>query len=173
VGVDETMSDDQVEVTVIATGFNHTPIEEETPLRESETLRRPRSNFKVFNSSLGDPSANSDVDEEDEEDGPVPARDEEVPFLNLQNLAPLQPEPPQALRSHLEPAPSQPPTEAREDEDVYELTDRVLEQVETRPHIPDSYRPDETPGGTRAGQPESNLDIPTFIRKRSTRFPED
>ncbi|NIR97066.1 MAG: hypothetical protein GWO39_03005, partial [Gammaproteobacteria bacterium] len=61
----------------------------------------------------------------------------------------------------------------QESEDVYELKDPILEPVETKPQIPISYRPEEKRAGTRNGQVESDLDIPTFIRRRSTRFADD
>ena len=63
--------------------------------------------------------------------------------------------------------------ESPREEDIFELEDPILEPVETTPQVPVSYRPEEKRSAGRTGGAESDLDIPTFIRRRSTRFPED
>jgi len=152
--IDETMPEDQIEVTVIATGFNGAPIRDrgERPAARVETPRL-RSNYRVFTSTRSE-SAPQEEDEEDVEPAGAPPAGAEASLYAAMGMPP-------AGRA-----------DSRESEDVFELKDPILEPVETKPQIPVSYRPEEK-RSNRAGQIESDLDIPTFIRRRSSRFPEE
>ncbi|MBI4081930.1 MAG: cell division protein FtsZ [Candidatus Lambdaproteobacteria bacterium] len=79
---------------------------------------------------------------------------------------------PAAVESIAEAVAAAPPAAARE-EDVFELRDPIMEPVETKPQFPSSYRPEEKHGGSRKPGVESDLDIPTFIRRRSSRLSEE
>ena len=61
----------------------------------------------------------------------------------------------------------------RDEEEVLELENPILEPIETTPQIPSSYRPDEKPRGSRKGRMDSNYDIPTFIRRRSAQLSDE
>ena len=154
--IDEAMPEDQIEVTVIATGFNGAPIKPRSDLHASAEGFRGRSSYKVFTSTRNETLPADD--EEDEEDSLAPASNsgEAAPFFGMEGLG--------GRDQDAEDAPGV---------DVYELKDPVLEPVETTPQIPVSYRPDEKRAAGRSGQIDSDLDIPTFIRRRSHRFPED
>jgi cell division protein FtsZ len=157
--IDDTMPEDQIEVTVIATGFNGAPIRERNgrPATRGESPRL-RSNYRVFSSARND-TVRPEEDEDDEP--PAPAASSGAPVAGAESAL-------YAAMSIGKPEPAQ----TREPEDVFELKDPILEPVETKPQIPISYRPEEKRSG-RAGQIDSDLDIPTFIRRRSSRFPED
>ena len=156
--IDETMPEDQIEVTVIATGFNGAPIRERGERSQGRTeTPRIRSNYRVFSSTRAD---TVQPEEEEADDEPAPA---------------IAPSPPPGAEATLYAAMGigkDEPEESSDSEDVFELKDPILEPVETKPQIPVSYRPEEKRSG-RSGQIDSDLDIPTFIRRRSSRFPEE
>lgn len=154
--INEAMPEDQIEITVIATGFNGAPIKSRSDLHASAEGSRGRSSYKVFTSTRNETLPADD--EEDEADSLAPASNsgEAAPFFGMEGLGDRD--------QDAEDAPGA---------EVYELKDPVLEPVETTPQIPISYRPDEKRAGGRSGQMDSDLDIPTFIRRRSQRFPED
>jgi cell division protein FtsZ len=154
--IDDTMPEDQIEVTVIATGFNGAPIRE----RGERTAARPeaprlRSNYRVFSSTRTESVPAED--DGDLEPAPAPVAPRAGAEATLYAAMGIEPD-------EIEPT--------RDSEEVYELKDPILEPVETKPQIPVSYRPEEKRAG-RGGQIDSDLDIPTFIRRRSSRFPED
>ena len=170
--IDENMPDDQLEVTVIATGFNGGPIGEVSRISSRKELGTTRPPFRVFNS-----------ERETLED-----RAEEESVEAAMTTQTLQ----SALSESSMPGTFSPgdfaglaPMEMDEDEDgaagfskdveeeVYELKDPILEQVETEPRFPTSYRPEQKTGTTRNGRTDSNLDIPAFIRRRNSRLQED
>ena len=143
--IDETL-EDRLEITVIATGFGEHNADKKIAREEKSERLRPRPSFKVFNSQPGGD----------------PAEEEST-------RASLEPAP--ALRAMPETASPRaqvpPVTEAAEKEEpVFELNDPILEPIETTPQIPSSYRPEEKRANGRGGL-ESDLDIPTFIRRRS------
>jgi cell division protein FtsZ len=153
--IDDTMPEDQIEVTVIATGFNGAPIRErsERGAGRAEAAPRLRSNYRVFSSTRND-TVQAEEEEEDDEPATSPPPGAEAMLYAAMGIGKEEPE------------------EAKEAEDVFELKDPILEPVETKPQIPVSYRPEEKRPG-RGGQIDSDLDIPTFIRRRSSRFPEE
>ncbi len=152
--IDDTMPEDQIEVTVIATGFNGAPIRDRSvrPAGRAETPRL-RSNYRVFSSTRSD-AAPQEEDDEEVEPAAAPPAGAEAGLYSAMGIPP-------AGRG-----------ESKDSEDVFELKDPILEPVETKPQIPVSYRPEEK-RSNRAGQIDSDLDIPTFIRRRSSRFPEE
>ncbi|HEX7929209.1 MAG TPA: cell division protein FtsZ [bacterium] len=159
--IDEAIPQDQIEVTVIATGFGPRPHREApgeaAPAME---LKRPRPSYKVFSSAT--PTATPPL---------RPTADEDEDSIALSS----------ALRAP-EPAPQPvipPPIAAKpmvaernRDDDVFELENPIMEPVESAPQIPSSYRPDQKASVGR-NDPEADLDIPTFIRKRSKRFSDE
>jgi cell division protein FtsZ len=145
--IDEKMENEEIEVTVIATGFGNEPQRKQTRAN-SEKLSVP-SEFSAFR--------------RDDRPG-----DDE---LTLEpQLAPADPGEPFHNPFRMEHAEAE---ELATEDDVYELQDPILEPIETAPQIPSSYRPEEKPGGLRQKSVDSDLDIPTFIRRRSTQFPEE
>jgi len=153
--IDETMPEDQIEVTVIATGFNGAPIRDRSE-REATRADQPRlrPNYRVFSSTRAE-TVQAEEDDDESEPAGRPAGAEATLY---------------AAMGMTEPEPE--PEDHRDAEEVFELKDPILETVETKPQIPVSYRPEEKRAG-RSGQIDSDLDIPTFIRRRSSRFPED
>jgi cell division protein FtsZ len=155
--IDENIPHDQIEVTVIATGFGPRPHREvagEAPVAEP---KRPRSSYKVFSSASVTP-ARPAAPEEDEDTQAIAA-------------ALRTPEPAPQPVAVVPPAPK--PTFDRKEDDVFELENPILEPVESTPQIPSSYRPEEKRSGGRNADPDADLDIPTFIRKRSKRFADE
>ncbi len=157
--IDETIPHDQIEVTVIATGFGPRPHREVAGEAPAMEVKRPRSTYKVFSSaSISAPPARAAEPEEDEETQAIGAA-LRAPEPLPQPVAPV----PSAAKSTL----------ARKDDDVFELENPILEPVESAPQIPSSYRPEEKRPGGRNSDPDADLDIPTFIRKRSKRFADE
>jgi cell division protein FtsZ len=158
--IDETLPDDQIEVTVIATGFNGAPIRDRAGSRAAAEAPRKRSAFHVYNSARLEPAPEEEA-REAELMPPPPANlgedGGEDPFQGFD----------------LSGAGEEEESAPRDGEDVYELKDPILEPVETKPQIPVSYRPEEKRGAVRNGQVDTDLDIPAFIRNRSARFRED
>jgi cell division protein FtsZ len=153
--IDDNIPHDQIEVTVIATGFGPRPHREPAAQQAlAAELRRPRPSYKVF-TSAGGAAPSSRPPGEDEDEQAVTA----------------------ALRAaDPAPAPLTPPAPAfkapERKDDVFELENPILEPVESAPTIPTSYRPEEKRGTGRTGA-DADLDIPTFIRKRSKRFTDE
>jgi cell division protein FtsZ len=148
--IDEAL-EDRLEITVIATGFGGNDAEKKAAREEGANKIRPRNSFKMFSSSPASP-----------------AQDEEVArggFEQVLPPRPLEPRPP-------EPMPAGPVASQEKEEPVFELNDPILEPIETAPQIPSSYRPEEKRGNGRSGL-DSDLDIPTFIRRRSKTLAED
>ena len=161
-GHDESMPDDHLEVTVIATGFNGGPITEAGRASAWKDTAPPPSSYRVFNSSR-------------ENFGPEDGEDDDDSRLEADNRGSGSPA---FLGMGAAPSSSDTLDDAddavgADEEDVFELTDSVLERVETKPQIPPSYRPEEAQGSARNRDLESDLDIPAFIRRRSTRIQED
>lgn len=142
--IDEKMENDQIEVTVIATGFGS-----EIPATGKNADRKEKLR----------PSAQP---------------------LSIAERGVSEAEPPEPELAPVEPLDTFPPHNAlgleedfSKEEEIFELEDPIMEPVETTPQIPSSYRPDEKPGGGRSGRLDNDLDIPTFIRRRSTRLAEE
>jgi cell division protein FtsZ len=155
--IDENIPHDQIEITVIATGFGPRPHREVAGAAPAAELKRPRSSYTVFSSTSGSAPPARPAAEEDEDTQSLGA-------------ALRTPEPaPQPLAQ----APAQRPLLDRKDDDVFELENPILEPVESTPQIPSSYRPEEKRPGGRNTDPDADLDIPTFIRKRSKRFADE
>jgi hypothetical protein len=177
--IDETL-DDRLEITVIATGFGGNDAEKKLARGEKAvTLPRPRATFKVFSSHPGGETPR----EEREDRGEI----ERAPLALSSSLAPstplgaaeertAPPPVPPLVAPHvapsspvaLNPMAGDPVTSSPADKDdaVFELHDPIMEPIETTPRIPSSYRPEEKRGNGRNGL-DSDLDIPTFIRRRS------
>jgi cell division protein FtsZ len=151
--IEESIPEDQIEVTVIATGFGVAPRAETAAGAAQAEAPRPRGGYKVFSSSPATPAQK-----------PRPDEDEETQSMASAMAAP-EPVPATTLGG------ARPPIERNED--VFELDHPILEPMETAPQIPNSYRPEEKRIGTRNSSPEVDLDIPTFIRKRSKRFADE
>ncbi|HUJ76853.1 MAG TPA: hypothetical protein VL359_18455, partial [bacterium] len=127
--------------------------------------KRPRPAYRVFNSPPASPLRPALEDEEPLAPPIAPLRAAAPqPAPVAQPVPQPQPAPPQELRK--------PPT-ALEEDDVFELQNPILEPVESTPQIPSSYRPEEKRSTGRNANTDSDLDIPTFIRKRSKRFAEE
>jgi cell division protein FtsZ len=157
--IDESIPADQIEVTVIATGFGPRPHREAAgAAAPAAEVKRPRPSYKVFSSTA--PSA------------PLgrPGADEDEDALAI-NSALRTPEP--APQPVLPPPIAARPTLDRKEHDVFELENPMLEPVESAPQIPSSYRPDQKTSAGRNTDPDADLDIPTFIRKRSKRFADE
>lgn len=154
--IDEEMENEQIEVTVIATGFGSEPYSQREKT-EADVLHMPTS-FKSF-------AGSRDLPEDDEEE-------EAVAEQMVQEAAPMESRgaliSPFAAHAAAAVAEQEIPAE-----EVLELENPILESIETTPQIPSSYRPDEGPGGVRNGRMDSNYDIPTFIRRRSTQFSDE
>ncbi len=170
---DDSLPEDTIEVTVIATGFNGVPIQPAPSLRGNRELMPRRSNFKVYNSSGRESFAGEEEEAPDFTQGSLNAhashrRDEEPQELEDDELPGYQGGSFLGLSSREDDLES----EEEREEDVYELKNPELEPIETRPQIPDSYRPEEQPPA-KSRALDSNLDIPTFIRDRSRRLSED
>ena len=138
--------EDRLEITVIATGFGGTDAEKRAAKEESTARLKPKNSFKMFSSA---PSTPGFADE--------PAIGG---FEPVGSPRPLEPRPIEPVVS-----PASLATQEKE-ESVFELNDPILEPIETAPQIPSSYRPEEKRGNGRGGL-DSDLDIPTFIRRRS------
>ena len=130
--IDESMPEDQLEVTVIATGFGMKESAESLPEKEPA---RPMGTYNVYQAQEREILRGNGTD--------FPG---ETPSLQTA---------PQATPLVM-PVPSE----------AIELTDPVMEPVETKPQIPDSYNPQKT---VQKKTDSVNLDIPTFIRKRTER----
>lgn len=157
--IDETIPQDQLEVTVIAAGFGLLKSSSERALENAEAshaeAKRNRPTYKVFSSAIPQPQS---APEEFSHETP-PMRPATVSFAP----APQAP-PPQSSESS-DSSPS--------DDPVFELDKPIQDPVETQSQIPSSYRPEEKrPSGKPAG-PYQDLDIPAFIRKRYKRFNEE
>ena len=151
--IDEEMENEQIEVTVIATGFGSEPYSQ-SERTEADVLHMPQS-FKSF-------SGSRDLPDDEEE-----AEAEQL----MQDVAPME-----AHGALISPFAAHAVAVAAQEipaEEVLELENPSLESIETTPQIPSSYRPDEGPGGVRNGRMDSNYDIPTFIRRRSTQFSDE
>jgi len=157
--IDESIPPDQLEVTVIATGFGPRP-HREVPgeTAPAAELKRPRSSYKVFSSTAPSTALVR----------PAPDEDEDALAINSALRAP---EP--APQPVVPPPIAAKPMVSRKEDDVFELENPILEPVESTPQIPSSYRPDEKRSGPRNTDPDADLDIPTFIRKRSKRFADE
>ncbi|MBI3993638.1 MAG: cell division protein FtsZ [Candidatus Lambdaproteobacteria bacterium] len=153
--IDESMQD-ELEVTVIATGFGDPETEEAAP-KESEESARFRPSYNVYSSE--------------------PRAERKPPKLHAMPSKSFKPEPPEHRADINEmDVPSvdfSADTDPLNEENVFELDNPILEQVETEPQIPQSYRPVEKPATAREGGIRSDLDIPPFIRKRSQRFADE
>jgi cell division protein FtsZ len=160
--IDDNIPHDQIEVTVIATGFGPRPHREVTggEAVQATEVKRPRSSYKVFNST----AQSSPI-----RPAPAPSMDEDEDTQALSSAL-RAPEPAPQPMAPVQHAPR--PVLDRKEDDVFELENPILEPVESAPQIPDSYRPDgkRTPRGADA---DADLDIPTFIRKRSKRFSDE
>jgi cell division protein FtsZ len=149
--IDETL-EDRLEITVIATGFGENNADKKLSRDDRGARQRPRSSYKVFTST-----PKGDLSEDD------------AAGSALEALPPLRPGPEE--RSPLAVHP--PGADASEKEEaVFELNDPILEPIETAPQIPSSYRPEEKRGNGRSGL-DADLDIPTFIRRRSKMLSDD
>jgi hypothetical protein len=157
--IDESIPHDQIEVTVIATGFGPRPHREAAGEAPASEVKRPRSSYKVFSSASGSPPPARQPGADDDEDTQAISA-----ALRAPDPAPQPVSPPAA--------PARPALDRKED-DVFELENPILEPVESAPQIPSSYRPEEKRNGTRNADPDADLDIPTFIRKRSKRFADE
>ena len=150
--IDEDMDTEQIEVTVIATGFGSEPAAPRSRA-ESEVLHMPTS-FKRF--AAADDADDDEEDAFDEpmaEPAPLEAREAFSGAITAQSVALAE--------------------DVREEEEILELENPILEPIETTPQIPSSYRPHEKPRGSRNGRMDSNYDIPTFIRRRSAQLSDE
>ncbi len=150
--IDEDLENEQLEVTVIATGFNSEGWSHGDGYDDSKIVQLP-SSFAGFGAADG-------LDD-----------DEEEPEAFEPELARVEPE--DAFRTSFAEHALESGVESAGDEEVLELEDPILEPIETTPQVPPSYRPEEKPGGSRNGRLDSDYDIPTFIRRRSTQFREE
>ena len=146
--IDDTMDPESIEVTVIATGFD-TPDQEELDNVAESSRKTP---FKAL----------------------IEDRDyAERPSFESPEPEDKQPSPGEAFKMHFEDQIAELSESREEDEEVYELEDPIMEPIQTTTQLPSSYRPDElSPGGYR-GQPETDLDVPAFIRRRAENFNEE
>ena len=142
--IDEKMDNDQIEVTVIATGFGSEIPASGINADRKETLRPSAHQFSIAERG---------------------SSKEEPPEPKLAPVEPLETFPPHSALGLEE--------DFSKEEEIFELEDPIMEPVETTPQIPSSYRPDEKPSGVRSGRLDTDLDIPTFIRRRSTRLAEE
>ncbi|MEE8555648.1 MAG: cell division protein FtsZ [bacterium] len=157
--IDESM-EDRLEITVIATGFGDGTSVGSADADTAERLL-PRSPYKVFNSAPSAPLSGNSGDESVPEPLFQPKPFAPEPFQL--KAGPGTAEPPEAPQAPLLP-----------EEGVLELDDPILEPIETTPQIPSSYHPEEKRGPVRnGGGAESDLDIPTFIRRRSQPFSDE
>jgi cell division protein FtsZ len=164
--IDDSIAQDQLEVTVIAAGFGMTKTASERALESGEAsqveMKRSRPSYKVFSSAAPSPQP-SVLD---------PEPPEMQPNLQLRpptvNFSP--PPPSEPLAEDPSPPAGEPDLQ---DDPVFELDKPIHEALETQSQMPSSYRPEEKrPSGKPAG-PYQDLDIPAFIRKRYKRFSED
>ena len=155
--IDDSMPQDQLEVTVIAAGFGLGKSAAERAQESVETsaaeAKRSRPSYKVFNSSLPPPPPAAPADPDDDTALLRPAAVTFEPLPRVQTRE----------------TPADPPPE----DPVFELDQPIHEQVETQSQIPSSYRPDEKRPSGRPASPYQDLDIPAFIRKRYKRFNEE
>ncbi|MDH5751052.1 MAG: cell division protein FtsZ [Deltaproteobacteria bacterium] len=173
--IDESMPEDSLEVTVIATGFSGAPTPRERDAMERAGKSRLRPSYSIF----GADKSSDDMDEDED----LENEDRNADQLIAEAAMPAGPAP-----FHVHPTPELTsvssdddlgPREAMEavipmkEEDILELENPVMETVETSPRIPLSYRPEEKPGGQRGGGQNTDLDIPAFIRRRTKQFSED
>ncbi|MCH7477153.1 MAG: cell division protein FtsZ [SAR324 cluster bacterium] len=142
--IDEKMDNDQIEVTVIATGFGSEIPASGKNADRKENLRPSAHPFSIAERGVSEA---------------------EPPEPELAPVEPLDTFPPHNALGLEE--------DFSKEEEIFELEDPIMEPVETTPQIPSSYRPDEKPGGGRSGRLDNDLDIPTFIRRRSTRLAEE
>ena len=151
--IDNDMENEQIEVTVIATGFGSEPYIHHDKT-EADVLHMPTS-FKSFSGSreLADEEEEAAAEELTREVASMESHDAFISPFAAQAVAVAEHE----ISS----------------EEVLELENPILEPIETTPQIPSSYRPDEGPGGVRNSRMDSNYDIPTFIRRRSTQFSDE
>ena len=155
--IDETIPQDQLEVTVIAAGFGL--IKSDRSLESAEASqaesRRSRPTYKVFSSAPPQPQpAPAELSPEAH-----PARPATVSFSPAPRTGA-----PESMAS---------PSSVLSDDPVFELDQPIQDPVETQSQIPSSYRPEEKrPSGKPGGQYQ-DLDIPAFIRKRYKRFNEE
>ncbi|MEE8435499.1 MAG: cell division protein FtsZ [bacterium] len=145
--IDPNMENEQIEVTVIATGFGTEPqVEEEKEIPGMLDVPAP------FRSPAAEVPVMADDFEIEPQLAPAAAAE---PFRNPFRMEHEEGE------------------ELAAGETIYELEDPILEPIETAPQIPPSYRPEEKGTGLRQRSVGSDLDIPAFIRRRSTQFPEE
>ncbi|MCZ6474324.1 MAG: cell division protein FtsZ [SAR324 cluster bacterium] len=147
--IEEDMENEQIEVTVIATGFGAEPY-----MKKSNDVAKKHqvpASFSAF--------------AEDEDSAPEFGAD-------IPELAPVEPE--EAFRSTFAEHALEVGEEQQEEdeEEVLELEDPIMEPIETAPQIPTSYKPEEKPGGSRNGRLSSDYDVPAFIRRRSKQLAE-
>lgn len=161
--IDEGMPEDSIEVTVIATGFSGGPVHGPSDRFSQADGDGSPSSYSIFSSNRGGLDGGglnaSELEAEQDEEGMENGVPTSPFFANPTPIAETAIE----METHLEP----------EAEDVVELTDPIMETVQTTPQVPLSYRPDEQNNGGSAGDMETDLDIPAFIRRRSKQFPAD
>lgn len=160
--IDDTM-EDELEVTVIATGFGDQDFEEPAPPEVTEKSDY-RPTFNVYSSEpepkpiapIIQPMIPPEISPPPQERAAidVAVRDADVPTINFS-------EEPRSLNMEMKA------------ENVFELDNPIVEPIETEPQIPESYRPEENSASSRDGSIHSDLDIPPFIRKRSSRFADE
>lgn len=156
--------EDVVEITVIATGFGEKSAAKKNRDNAEAERVRPRGSFKVYSSiPENQPDAQSD-----EFADPFPALEPKPPIEAIEEAD----QPPATAVAEPTVERSEPEAASRDDA-VYELDDPILEPIEIPPQIPSSYRPEEKRNAGRNGGVESDLDIPTFIRRRSQRYSDD
>lgn len=151
--IDDSLQD-QIEVTVIATGFgdNEDERSEEREAAKPGNYRRP---FAVYSS-----------EPKHEEEITAPAARMRAVFPEAAQVDAGRDPLPELAGLALSEA-AQPITE----EEVFELENPIIEPVETAPQTPESYRPEGR--GAKPNSVRADLDIPAFIRKRSARFTDE
>lgn len=158
--IDESMENDHVEVTVIATGFGSPPAG--ASARALPGQRPEPSPFKALieDREFSDPIARAEPEQDDHEDE----------AMDLEPMERLEEQRPAAMAWADE---SQDRDQDRAmPEEVLELENPIMETIETTPQIPSSYNPEEKSPGRNAGEQE-DMDIPAFIRRRSDRFQDE
>jgi len=154
--IDDSMPEDTLEVTVIAAGFSGGPVaEREAPARSAKSRQRPYSVFATGPSATPTMAAKRQEELEEEEE------------VDFSPEPPLPNSPSYSMQDVMDSA------AAVAAEEVLELQNPILENVETKPQLPPSYRPEEKIAGQRNKDLDTDLDIPAFIRRRSRQFSEE